>query len=376
MLMSRLIYHSEGSYVREESPFDKEIRKTADAESVRIVCPYIGPSYLKSVLASANDWRIVTDVEAWIGTFGGSTRDEIRELIAANRERIHHFPDVHAKAILSDDSAVVGSANLTEKGILGRTEMGVRFTDDAKIKELNEWFDRLWSESGTVGNEELDEFVESSSSTPTTHTDSGTSLSSDAPRVSATFVEDTNPTTEDVDADEEAHETLVHRVQQAPSREWATDFFDLLNDLIAATGLAEDDARLVTSIAQNDRIAVSINNRYVLGSFFSGEPTTGFIVGADAENVDELIETADEHMAFNALSGEATDETPHWVEFTGEPERIVSQSFRRAWISAVYNELERASGSPYQESHERLVFRAAVEEEYRNRVLREAFSEP
>lgn len=371
--MPQLIYHSEHGYNRAESPFDRAIRNTADAESVWIVCPYIGPSYLKSVLDSVDEWRIVTDVEAWIGTFGGSTRDEIHELIAANRERIHHFPDVHAKVVLSDDSAVVGSANLTEKGVVGRTEMGVRFTDDAKIEELNEWFTRLWSESDTVDNEELDEFVESSSSTPTTHTDSGTSLTSDAPRVSATFADDTEPTTEEVDIDTEAHETLVRRVRQAPNREWATEFFGLLNDLIAATGLAEDDARLVTSIPQDDRIAVSINNRYVLGSFFSGEPTTGFIVGTDAENVDELIETADEHMAFDALSGEASDETPHFVEFTGKPERMVSQPFRRAWISAVYDELERASGSPYQKSHEPRVFRAAVEEEYQNRVLREAF---
>ncbi|MFC4249006.1 phospholipase D family protein [Natribaculum luteum] len=371
--MSRLIYHSEGGYARAESSFDRAIRETADAESVRVVCPYISPSYLKTVLDPADEWRIVTDVEAWIGTFGGSTRDVIHELIATNRERIHHFPDVHAKAVLSDDSAVVGSANLTEKGVVGRTEMGVRFTDGAKVDELNRWFTRLWSESGPVDSEELDEFVESSPSTPTTHAGSGTSLSSDAPRVSATFVDDTEPTTEDVDANEEAHETLVQRVQQAPSREWATDFFDLLNDLIAATGLAEDDARLVTSIAQSDRIAVSINNRYVFGAFFSGEPTTGFIVGADTENVDELIETADEHMAFNALSGEATDDTPHWVEFTEEPERMVSQSFRRAWISAVYSELERASGSPYQDSHEPLVHRVAVDKKYRNKVLQESF---
>jgi len=370
--MVNLIYHSEGGYDRAESPFDKAIRDIADAESVRIICPYISPSYLKSVLAPADDWQIVTDVEAWIGTFGGSTRDEIRELIATNREQIHHFRNVHAKAVLSDDSAILGSANLTEKGVLGRTEMGVRFTDDAKVEELNEWFTRLWSESGPVDNEELDEFMESSPSTPTTHTESGTSLSSDAPQVNATFVDDTEPTTEDVDADEEAHETLVHRVQQAPSREWATEFFDLLKDLIAVTGLAEDDARLVTSIAQDDRIAIIINNRYVLGAFFSNEPKTGFIVGADTDNVDELIETSDEHMTFNALYREATDETPHWVEFTGEPKRMVLQSFRRAWISTVYNELERASGSPYQDSHEPLVFRAAVEEEYRNRVLREA----
>lgn len=373
--MPNLIYHSKGGYDRAESPFDKAIRETTASKQVRIVCPYISPRYLKSVLGTTDDWQIVTDVEAWIGTFGGSTRDKIRELIATNREQIHDFPGVHAKVILSGESAVVGSANLTEKGVVGRTEMGVRFTDESKVDELNEWFARLWSESGPVDNDELDEFVEYSSSTPTTHTESSTSLSSDAPRVRATFAEDTKPTTEDVDADEEAHETLVNRVQQAPSQEYATEFFNLLNNLIAATGLTEDDARLVTSIAQDDRIAISINNRYVLGSFFSGEPTTGFIVGADNENVEGLIETADEHMAFNALSGEDTDETPHWVEFTGEPGRMVSQSFRRAWISAVYDELERASGSPYQDSHESIVFRAAVDEEYRNRMIREAFAD-
>lgn len=372
--MSHLIYHSKNGYDRAESPFANTIRETADSEQVRIICPYISPSYLKSVLASADDWQIVTDVEAWIGTFGGSSRDEICELIVTNREQIHHFPDVHAKVVLSDESAIAGSVNLTEKGVTGRTGMGVRFTDESKIDELNEWFTRLWSESASVDSEELSEFVESSSSTPTSHTESSVSLSSDAPRVSAAFVEDTEPTTEDVDVDEEVHETLVHRVQQAPSREWAT-VFDLLNDLIAATGLAEDDSWVVTSISQSDRIAVSINNRYVLGAFFSGEPATGFIIGADAENVDELIETADEQTAFNVLSGEATDETPHWVEYTGEPERIVSQSFRRTWISAVYNELERASGSPYQDSHEPLVFRAAVDGEYRNQGLREAFAD-
>lgn len=371
--MPRLLYHSEGGYSQAESPFDKAIRKTADSEQVRVVCPYISSRYLRSVLTSADDWQVVTDAEAWIRAFSGSSRDEIHELIATNQERIHNFPDVHAKVVLSDESAVVASANLTERGVVGRTEMGVRFTSESKVEELNGWFTRLWSESTPVNSEELDRFVESTSSTPTTHNDAAVSLSSDAPRVNAAFTEDTNPTTDDVDTDEDAHKTLVHRVQQAPSRGWAIDMFGLLADLIAATGLTEDDARLVTSIAQDDRIVVSINNRYVFGSLFSDEPTTGFIIGGDAENVDELIETADGHMAYSALPGEATNKTPHWVEFTGEPERMVSQSFRRAWIGAIYDELERASASPYRDSHEPLVFRAAVDVEYRDRVLRDAF---
>ena len=371
--MNRLIYHSEESYDSGASPFDRAIRETADSEKVWIVCPYISPTYLKSLLRDVDEWRILTDVEAWVGTFHGESREEIKRLIEKNHQQIHHFGNTHAKVILSEDSAVIGSVNLTKKGIRRRTEMGIQFDEEEKITELREWFSRLWSESGPVDVEELDELVRTS--TTSTHSGTTVSLSSDAPRVNASFVEDIEPPTrETVEMDEEGHEALVSRVQLAPSRKWANAFFGLLNDLIGATGLSEDDSSLVTSIAQNDRIAVSINNRYVFGAFFSGTPTTGFILGDEAENIDDLIEIADEYMAFSALSGEDEDGTPHWVEYEGEPERMVTQLFRREWMKAVYAELERASASPYQDSHEPLVYQAAVDEGYRNRVLSEAFT--
>ena len=48
--MGRLLYHTEEGYSRGESPFDRAIRETADSEEVRIVCPYIGPTYVKNIL--------------------------------------------------------------------------------------------------------------------------------------------------------------------------------------------------------------------------------------------------------------------------------------------------------------------------------------
>jgi len=94
--MNRLIYHSEEGYNRGESPFDRAIRETADSEEVWIVCPFIGPSYVKSILKGVDEWRIVTDVEAWIATFGEESQGSIQEFIEENQERIHDFPDVHA----------------------------------------------------------------------------------------------------------------------------------------------------------------------------------------------------------------------------------------------------------------------------------------
>lgn len=52
---------------------------------------------------------------------------------------------------------------------------------------------------------------------------------------------------------------------------------------------------------------------------------------------------------------------------------MVSPTFRREWIKASIREIERASGSIHQGSHEPLVYHAAVDEDYRNRVLSEAF---
>ena len=188
--MSRLIYHSEESYDGKASPFDESIRRVTDSDEVWIVCPYIGPAYLKSILRDVDEWRIITDVVAWVGTFGGESREEIREFIEEHQDRIHHFRHVHAKVVLSEDSAVIGSANLTEKGVIGRTEMGVEFSEEEKVSELREWFTRLWSESGPVDLEELDELVRTSPSASSAHSQSTASLSSDAPRVSASFVED------------------------------------------------------------------------------------------------------------------------------------------------------------------------------------------
>jgi hypothetical protein len=194
--MSDLLYHSQEGYDGEESPFDRAIRETADSEEVRIVCPYIGPTYVKSILRNVEEWQIITDVVAWVGTFHGDSRDEIKDFIEQHQDRIHHFRHIHAKVVLSDDSAILGSANLTEKGVVGRTEMGVKFSEEAKIKELSEWFARLWSESSPVDLDELQELFRTSPSASSTHSQPSTSLSSDAPRVRASFIGDVETPTQ------------------------------------------------------------------------------------------------------------------------------------------------------------------------------------
>jgi phosphatidylserine/phosphatidylglycerophosphate/cardiolipin synthase-like enzyme len=96
---------------------------------VLVACPYITLEYLEPVLGSASSWRLLTDVEAWLGNYGTNERNTIREFIAHYHDRIHDVRNLHAKAVVGETGALVGSANLTWTGLQGRDELGVRLNE-------------------------------------------------------------------------------------------------------------------------------------------------------------------------------------------------------------------------------------------------------
>lgn len=42
--------------------------------ALEIVSLYIGIGYLERILALANDWRLISDVEAWLSSLSGRAR--------------------------------------------------------------------------------------------------------------------------------------------------------------------------------------------------------------------------------------------------------------------------------------------------------------
>ncbi len=86
----------------------------------------------------------------------------LRDLVAAGRVEVRSYArgPLHAKAYLcwyeshaELGSAVVGSSNLTLAGFTHNTELNVRVTGDAEMRELGRWFDELWEDSADVGKE-------------------------------------------------------------------------------------------------------------------------------------------------------------------------------------------------------------------------------
>ena len=83
----------------------------------------------------------------------------LHDLIACGHLEIKTYPKgmLHAKAYLcwyrdnpEPGAAIVGSSNFTLAGFSGNTELNVRVTGDAEMRELGRWFDGLWADAVDV----------------------------------------------------------------------------------------------------------------------------------------------------------------------------------------------------------------------------------
>lgn len=166
----------------------------------------------------------------------------------------------------------------------------------------------------------------------------------------------------------------MKRVARAPDPDWAVSFLELAHNVLSAIGLSEDDPRLITSMAQDDRFGIAVNNRYVLGAFFTDPVTIGFILSDSVDDLDALIEQSSGYYRYKPLAWEEDDTvTPHWIEFATRPGEMLTEKLRRDWLSASLRETDRASGSPYQSSHDPRVYRLIMDDDYQRQVLASAF---
>lgn len=139
----RLIYHTPESMDGGVSPFDATITDMVEGSELQIACPYLGLSYLQRVIERSSGWRLLTDVEEWLASHAHESRTRIVDFILANRERVRHCKDLHAKVLIAGTRALTGSANFTDKGITGRVEVSVLFDCCEQVEELRAWFELL-----------------------------------------------------------------------------------------------------------------------------------------------------------------------------------------------------------------------------------------
>lgn len=157
--MQKLLYHPKHSE-NEESVFDKAISEICTNNAIKLVSPYIGIDYLQRITALSVNWKLISDVNEWLSSSSSGDRLKIADFIKSNFEKIHHYNALHAKVVIGQGKAYLGSANLTSSGLLRRTEMGILIDDDILLQELNTWFDENWLDTAPPDLQEVAEFIQ------------------------------------------------------------------------------------------------------------------------------------------------------------------------------------------------------------------------
>lgn len=334
-----------------------------DGDSVDIACPYLSIDIMEKIAELADSWRMITDTEEWVRT--QSSREEIHEFIKENTENIHDCRNFHAKVIISEKSAIVGSANFTHTGLEKNTEMSVLLEQKSLLDELQNWFNELWSRTGPVEKDALNEYISkaepanrktgSKASMPDTGPSINTSLDFLKPNISVTKT---------------GHDLLVDRVREAPGREWINTYFDWMEQLIEFTDLDEDNPSISTSvpISSPSRLPVSVNQRYVLTAF-PKKGLVGIMLPADSK----AVETLSEYISNFGIFSTSSDKDPYWFKFPGDPDDFITEEMKQDWKTAIKEELSRGSGSPHKRWHRSEAYKAAIDLQYRKEVLAEAF---
>ncbi|MER0171666.1 MAG: hypothetical protein DU489_13900 [Nitrosomonas sp.] len=96
----------------------------------------------------------------------GGTNPEVIKHIRKNIPNIHdvrQLDNLHAKVLIGEDSAIIGSANLSSNGLClegselqGWEEAGYRVSDPEQLKKISEWYSRMWNASSSISNEDIE----------------------------------------------------------------------------------------------------------------------------------------------------------------------------------------------------------------------------
>lgn len=162
---TRLIYHKDDGGA---SPFDYCAVNLARGSNLRIACPYLSLKYIKRLVGLADDWKLITDLREWLTSTPARERKSTIAFIRKHEAKIRDNQGIHAKVLLNEKSAMLGSANFTYSGVKKRTELCVCFENNNFVAETKRWFEYLWENSCEIDTKELSSLIQQLPKTPST----------------------------------------------------------------------------------------------------------------------------------------------------------------------------------------------------------------
>lgn len=362
--MISLVHHALDAEPRTLSPFVQHIHAIADGSDLCIACPYLGVGVLEPILRMAKSWRLLTDAEELLRSYEESQRAEVLKFLVDHGQRVRHWPDLHAKVVIGNTRALVGSANLTAKGLGQRQEMAVALEEPNAVAQLRTWFDALWDHCSTPAVEHLEAFRSSLPAAPSTALT--VHIPSAAPKVAAVVPRELATGT----PDSTGEESLVQRLALGASREWIEAFLWLCAELLNALGTGADDPRLAMTLPKKERrvLRVNLNQREVLSAHHHDSRSIGLILPSGVDLPPDLSDRIVHQYRFRPASD------GKWFAYFAVDDPGLLAPLRDSWLSAICDEGARHQRRSSFHRHHVPAFMSSVTDlGYRQRLLAAAF---
>jgi hypothetical protein len=368
----RLIFKGDGGI----SNFTQALDEVVTEGPVAVAAPYLNPEYL-AYLVENKEWRLLTDFDECFRNMSIKERAQFQRLFMDNEDKMRHYPLLHAKVVVGQRKAFIGSANITKHGLGKRQEVAVLLSDQGSVEELLVWFDGLWRRAEELSIEKLKTRL---TRLPQNREVNRQANSSRSKMIDSECEIPWKHKLEyaQTDVPELARRKhLVETIARAPSRHWIEQYFELLERAIQVSGLRNDDPRIVTSCTQAKNINLTINRCYVLTSFRKRN-SIGMILPQNFQ-VKQYREINICHYKpnepFKLFTRKAGRDPYIYVEFTVKNDDLsnIPEDILNSWLSVVSIQPNGWDESRYRKSHEPLVYRTAIDKMFRKRFIDEAF---
>jgi len=342
-----------------------------EVPQLSIACLYLCTVYLKSMVGGRKNWRLLTDINEWLGILRSEEkRSEAIEFIREHHDRIRSYNRLHAKVVIGNELAMLGSANFPKMGLREREEVAVLIDDSPIIQELQDWFNGIWNRAGLPTNEQLEHHIVQLSKVERVS----------VPRLSSKGKTYTTrpPQLNSLDY-AERYKRLIKSVEYAPNHTWINYFFDRVKDVIGITNMEDGDPRLIMAVWKNNGyIGLSLNHRWVLSAYYKNvnnkqrkdHAAIGFVVSKHYELPIDTSFASFSH-AFS-YKGKNKGNLRYIVAIT-EDVTAISDELLTEWRKSVRYQAENEKNSGKKGSHDPLVYRAAIDLDFRKDLLDEAF---
>ncbi|HMM52865.1 MAG TPA: phospholipase D-like domain-containing protein [Burkholderiaceae bacterium] len=358
----KLIYHNT-DHDNQYSPFDSELVTLANGQNLCLISPYIGLSYLKRLVKISKSWRLITDFEAWIISHPNENqRLEICDFIIENFDRIKHLGDIHAKVLVTDNSAFLGSANFTDNGILVRTEMSVSFSEQDKVEELKNWFKSLWTKATDFTQKQLYDFVNQNKNViPQPKIKRLKNPQLKRKRKSTLVPLDTFLMT-----NRDYETELIKAIRKTKKdKKSLNKYFDLIRKILTDLNISEQSPKITMSVTKDLKMPIIIGQRYIVCPR-PRKDAIGLILPLDFKDIISDYPTAviyEDYFYDKKRNQEAL-----WIEFDSDV--IFSDDFLYTlWKKAAKTELDRTMYSGFRRTHNPFYYKAAMDYNYRQTIL-------